>query len=255
MADAYRDDLAHIHDAGFGALARAAAPVLLDDLRRRGVRRGLVIDLGCGSGLLSAELAAAGYDVLGIDQSPAFIDLARRRVPGGRFAVGSLWTVELPPCAAVAAVGECVNYQFDGPHPRGALAGLFGRAFAALSPGGPLLLDAAEPGRVPGPGASKTWTEGDGWAVLVTADEDPQHELLTRRITSFRRAGELYRRDHEVHTLRLWPRAEVAVGLRAAGFEVQALDGYRALPFAPGHVGFLARKPGPAGAAAGRAMS
>src|SRR5205085_6064859 len=105
----------------------------------------------------------------------------------------------------------------------------------------------------PGPGATKSWTEGDGWAVLVTVEEDSQHELLTRRITSFRRVGDLYRRDHEVHTQRLWPRAEVAAGLRAAGFEVQALDGYGALPFAPGHAGFLARKPGPAGAA--RAMS
>src|SRR5689334_6326350 len=113
MNDVYRDDLAYIHDAGYGGLARAAGPVLVDDLRRRGVIRGLVIDLGCGSAILAETAAAGGYDVLGIDLSPAFIDLARRRVPGGRFCVGSLLTAELPPCVAVAAVGECCNYLFD----------------------------------------------------------------------------------------------------------------------------------------------
>ena len=34
MTAAYRDDLAYIHDAGFGGFARAAGPVLVDALRR-----------------------------------------------------------------------------------------------------------------------------------------------------------------------------------------------------------------------------
>jgi hypothetical protein len=42
MADGDGDDLAAIHDAGFGAPARAAAPTLLGDLRQRGVGRGAV---------------------------------------------------------------------------------------------------------------------------------------------------------------------------------------------------------------------
>src|SRR5271170_5383990 len=110
MTDAYRDDLAYIHDAGFGGMARAAAPVLIDALRKRGFARGLVVDLGCGSGILSQAMVEAGYDLLGIDISPAMIALARERVPGGTFRVGSLVTVDLPPCIAVAAVGECFNY-------------------------------------------------------------------------------------------------------------------------------------------------
>src|SRR5437764_4966322 len=150
-ADAYREDLAFIHDAGFGGLARHAAAVLLDGLRRRGAARGRVIDLGCGSGLLAREAAAAGYDVLGIDISAAMVALARERVPGGTFRVGSLLTAELPACVAVAAVGECCNYLFDAGHSTRALGRLFRRVYAALGPGGLLLLDAAGPGRVPGP--------------------------------------------------------------------------------------------------------
>jgi SAM-dependent methyltransferase len=246
MIDAYRDDLAYIHDAGFGGFARNAAPVLLAELRRRRVDRGLVIDLGCGSGILAEAVSAAGYDVLGIDISPAFIARARQRVPGGQFRVGSLLTAELPPCVAVAAVGECVNYLFDPGHSEEALVRLFGRVFDALEPGGPLLFDVAGPGRVPGPGVQRSHAEGEDWAVLVAVEEDQPSRLLTRRITSFRKVGDLYRRDHEVHTQRLLPRDEVAAWLREAGFQVEALDGYGPMSFPTGSAGFLARKPGPA---------
>jgi SAM-dependent methyltransferase len=243
LVEAYRDDLAYIHDAGFGHIARSAGPVLVEDLRRRGVNRGLVIDLGCGSGLLAEAVAAAGYDVLGIDLSPAFIAVARQRVPGGQFAVGSLLTAELPRCVAVAAVGECFNYLFDPGNTREGLTRLLGRIFNALPPGGPCLFDVAEPGRVPGPGPHRGYAEGEDWAVLWTTEEDREHGLLTRHITSFRKVGERYRRDHEVHRLRLLPRAEVAAQLREVGFDVQVLDAYGSLPFAQGHAGFLARKP------------
>jgi SAM-dependent methyltransferase len=243
MEEAYREDLAYIHDAGFGRFASGAAALLLEELRRGGFDRGLVIDLGCGSGILAELLAAGGFDVLGIDISPALVALARQRVPGGRFRVESLLTADLPRCVAVAVVGECLNYLFDDHHSLEGVRQVLGRAFAALASGGLLLFDIAEPGRVPGPGIQKTHVEGDGWAVLVTTEEDRQQALLTRHITSFRRIGELYRRDHEVHRLRLLPRAEVVSWLQEIGFEVQTLAAYGSVPLAPGRVGFLARKP------------
>jgi SAM-dependent methyltransferase len=242
MEEAYREDLAYIHNAGFGGYARAAAPLLVEELRHRGVDRGLVIDLGCGSGISSEQFAAGGFDVLGIDLSAALLNLARRRVPQGRFHQGSLLSAELPPCVAVAAIGECVNYLFDAGHSLEGVRQLLGRSFTALTPGGLMVFDVAEPGRVPG-GKSKTYIEGDGWAVLVATEEDQRQGLLTRLITTFRKVGELYRRDHEIHRLRLLPRAQVVSWLEEVGFRVQTLGAYGPLPFAPGHVGFLAQKP------------
>jgi hypothetical protein len=67
--------------------------------------------------------------------------------------------------------------------------------------------------------------------------------LLTRRITSFRKVGDLYRRDEETHRLRLMRRSELAGQLRGIGFRVRILSSYGPLRFAHGHVGFLARKP------------
>jgi len=244
MDEAYREDLAYIHDAGFGRIARGAAALLLEELRRCGIDHGLVIDLGCGSGILSEQLSAAGYDVLGIDVSEAFIAVARRRVTRGEFRVESLLTAELPGCVAVAAVGECLNYLFDERHCSDGVRQVLERAFAALQPGGLLVLDIAQPGRVPG-GTSKSYFEGEDWTVLVAAVEDPREKLLTRHITSFRKAGELYRRDHEVHRQRLLPGTEVESWLKAIGFEVRTLDAYGSVPFSAGDVGFLARKPVP----------
>jgi SAM-dependent methyltransferase len=243
MTEAYRDDLAYIHDSGFGGIARAAASVLLDALGRQSVTRGLVIDLGCGSGVLSRAISDAGYDILGIDLSEAMVSLARRHVPRGRFRVESLLTAELPACVAVAAVGECVSYLFDDRNTKNKLTSVFRRIHTALAPGGLFLFDVVEPGRVPGPEPRRAFFEADDWAVLVTSEEDRKRGILTRRITSFRKFGDLYRRDQEIHRQRLLTRTELTDSLRSIGFRVRTLRGYGPVRFGPGHVGFIARKP------------
>ena len=203
MTDAYREDLAYIHDVGFGHLAKNAAQVLLDALRQSAIDRGTVIDLGCGSGLLARELAAAGYGVLGIDISEALLNIAKERVPTAHFRQESILKAELPPCAAVAAIGECFNYLFDEDNTEQALYALLRSIHEALDPGGLLLFDVAEPGRIPGSGSQQAHTQGEDWAVIMSADEDRTNGLLTRRITTYRKVGELYRRDQEIHQLRL----------------------------------------------------
>jgi SAM-dependent methyltransferase len=92
----YGDDLAYIHDAAFSDYGRKAAPGLLRILRQSGINSGLVIDLGCGSGRWARELNRNGYEALGVDQSPAFIRLARKNAPQSRFTCMSLLRVELP---------------------------------------------------------------------------------------------------------------------------------------------------------------
>jgi SAM-dependent methyltransferase len=242
MSDDYRDDLAYIHDAGFGQMAEAAGPLLIEALRGGGHESGLVIDLGCGGGVLSRAVVDAGYDALGIDISPAMVAIARKRIPEARFEVGSVLSAELPACVAVAAVGECLNYLFDAGHSLAAVDELFRRIHEALAPGGILLFDLAEPGRVPGGGPRRSFVEGVDWAVLAESEENEDHHILTRRITTFRQVGALFRRGRETHRLRLIPHGEVKATLNAMGFHVEVLDGYGRHRFPAGLVGFRARK-------------
>jgi SAM-dependent methyltransferase len=237
----YRPDLARVHDLGFASFSLGAAPFLLRTLREHGIRRGLVIDLGCGSGQWAEKLAKAGYDVLGIDASKTMVALAAKRVPDGRFVRASYLDAKLPPCVAVTALGEIFNYAFDPRAGTRGLARILANAHRALVPGGLLVFDFATPGR--GAGAPVRHRSGEGWEIVSETSEDERTKTLTRSITTFLRAGTLYRRSVEVHRLRLYDPADVRAALRRAGFRARLLRGYGAERFPKAYAGFVARKP------------
>jgi len=239
----YTGDLAFIHDAGFGDLARAAAATVIRLLHARNIRSGLVVELGCGSGIGAQALVQAGYQVLGVDISPAMIRLALSHAPAANFVNGSLWRVILPACAAVTAIGEGINYAFDRATGRQALIRLFRRIFAALAPAGVFVFDFAEPGQIRGGTHSSKHMSGTGWAVLVDATEDKERRVLTRRIVSFRRAGKWYRRTEETHIVRLYPAKELLSDLRRIGFRARAFRRYGDLRLRQFHAGIVAWKP------------
>ncbi len=106
----YRSDLARIHHEGFGFHADAVAPGILRLLGPVLDRGGLVLELGCGSGLLTKYLVAAGHRVLATDASPAMVELARTYVPGVRVEVLRLPDDPLPPADAIVSVGHPLSY-------------------------------------------------------------------------------------------------------------------------------------------------
>lgn len=243
MPRGYGEDLAYIHDTGHGDFARRAAPWLLDLLRASGIDRGSVVDLGCGSGIWARALTGAGYDVLGVDQSGEMLRIARRTAPHARFLHGSFLDVDLPPCAAVTALGECFNYLFDESNELPALAGLFRRVHRALRPGGLFVFDVATPGRGGGPGTRRQRNlHGRDWAILLETEEDARGRMLTRHIVSFRKLGKLYRRADELHRLRLYRPTEIARELRRVGFTVRVVRGYGPVRLPKGWTAFVARK-------------
>ena len=182
----YSDDLAHIHHRGFTRLARGVAPELLRLLQRHGIRAAprqttTLVEVGCGSGVLAARLVAAGYDVVGIDQSPAMIRIARSIAPGARFRVARLERARLPPASAVIAVGEIVTYVPGGLQ---VLRRFFQRVRRALRPGGLFVfdfIDSAER-RI----YSRRVFEGDDWFSL---DSD--------RAMSWKRVQSIVAQEHD----------------------------------------------------------
>ncbi len=62
-----------------------------DALRRVDLRPGhLVLDIGCGVGAFLRMVADRGARAFGLDASPALLDVARERVPGGDLRVGDM---------------------------------------------------------------------------------------------------------------------------------------------------------------------
>ncbi|MDJ0734129.1 MAG: class I SAM-dependent methyltransferase [Nostocaceae cyanobacterium] len=235
----YKQDLAYIHDTGFRDYALKSAPGILEILHLNKIYEGLIVDLGCGSGLLAQEFIKANYHVFGVDISQSMIDIARKRVPNAQFLVESLFQVEIPSCNAVVSIGECLNYLFDTNNDKQALVNLFHRIHQALAPGGVFIFDIAESGQVSN-GISKHFTEGENWIVLVEKQEDIQAKILTRRIITLRQVGEHYRRDDEIHYLRLYERTEIAKELLQIGFQVKIMNNYGQFNLPKAHAAFIA---------------
>ena len=243
MLKAYKEDLAYIHDKGFGGFAENSEAGLLDLLRHNGISEGLVVDMGCGSGIWAQVLILAGYDVFGIDISAAMLRIARKRAPKARFRNASIFQADLPTCDVVTAIGECLNYRFDQSNSKRSLKSLFRRIFEALRPGGIFIFDVHGPGASEKPVPTRSYYEGDDWVALVETHEHSKSRTLNREITSFRKDGELYRRSEERHSLLLHRRAELSETLRDVGFRVRYLRGYGQLRFSSRHFGILARRP------------
>lgn len=240
----YRSDLAYIHDAGFGDFARQAGSQLLALLSPGPKHEQQAVDLGCGSGIWARMLVDAGYSVLGIDLSPEMVAHARARVPEATFHVGSFLDMDFPRCHLVTSMGECLNYLFDSANNLDALSDLFHRIYEALHPGGLFAFDVIGPGYQKATGPPKRFMLGDDWAVLVSIEENVDHATLDRHITSFRKVGDSYKRDDEIHQVRLYTGTQLTAVLKALGFTVSVSRGYGKYTLSDAHSVVIAKKPG-----------
>jgi SAM-dependent methyltransferase len=232
----YAADLAYVHDAGFGDLARSAAPEIVRMLRDCGIRRGRIVEVGCGSGIAAEYFLAHGYDVTGFDTSAAMIRLARAKAPAARFQAASLERAKLPACDAVVAIGEVVSYVGGLP----ALEKFFRRVHAALQPRGVLLFDFVHSV------ARRTFTArsfgGPGWALASSAAFETSRRILTRRIVIVRLMGRRVRRASEVHRVRVYTRLEIRGALERAGFAVRMSRCYGSYRLMQGDIAVIATR-------------
>ncbi|MBD2206729.1 hypothetical protein H6G33_22125 [Calothrix sp. FACHB-1219] len=89
---------------------------------------------------------------------------------------------------------------------------------------------------------SKGFTEGEDSVVLVEKEENQELSILTRRIITFRKVDEYYRRDEELHHQRLYTATEIANQLHQIGFQVETKASYCQYSLPSAHKAFVARK-------------
>lgn len=97
---------------------------------------GMVADIGCGPGRITAHLASLGLEAFGIDLSPAMVEVARRDHPGLRFAEGSMESLDL----ADGTLSGIVAWYSIIHTPPARLPGVFAEFNRTLRDGGLLLL-------------------------------------------------------------------------------------------------------------------
>ncbi len=242
----YRRDLALVHHRGFAFHAAACAPgmlAILEPIRRR---RGLVVEIGCGSGLLTAELVEAGHRVVATDASPAMLELAREGVAGAEeIRRLTLPDDPLPAADAVVGVGHALNYLPDADAVNRAL-----RAMArALRPGGVLVVDICdlEWGRARRESPNLGRVEED-WAI-VTRFSTPSPDLFVREMTTFvRRPDGSWHRDDERHDNVLIDTTELPALLGSEGVEAEVRSAFGSEQLPVGLRVVLGRRPAWGGA-------
>ncbi|MFF5990322.1 class I SAM-dependent methyltransferase [Prauserella flavalba] len=98
--------------------------------------RGLVADIGCGTGRVTAHLHRLGLRVFGIDLSPNMIAQAIDRYPDLRFEVGSMTALDV----ADGSLGAIVAWYSIMHVPPDRLPAVFAEFHRVLAPGGHLQL-------------------------------------------------------------------------------------------------------------------
>jgi ubiquinone/menaquinone biosynthesis C-methylase UbiE len=120
------------YDAAQNQLIELEQPVVREILD--GLPVGVALDAACGTGRHSAYLAALGHDVVGVDESPEMLAVAREKVPAGTFHEGDLHDLPLADDSVdVAVCALAVSHVPD-------LAAVLAELVRVLRPGGHLVL-------------------------------------------------------------------------------------------------------------------
>lgn len=117
--DAPRGDA---YDERWQRLAASGADVhgeatLVEQLVREHLDPGrhAILDAGCGTGRVAIELAARGFDVIGVDLDPGMLTAARGKAPELRWETGDLATFDLGcTVAAIVLAGNVMIFVAPG---------------------------------------------------------------------------------------------------------------------------------------------
>lgn len=198
-------------------------------LCRYGVKDGLVLDLGCGTGTMTEILAGYGYDMIGVDNSGDMLELAMEK----RFASGhdilyllqDMREFELyGTVRAVVSVCDSVNYITEPEE----LAEVFRLVNNYLDPGGIFLFDFNTQYKYREVMGECTIAEDRGDCSFIWDNCYYEEEKINEYdLTLFIREGSdtngaLYRKYRETHFQRGYTLAEIRELLSSAGLVFQA---------------------------------
>ena len=199
--------------------------------RKRGIPGKTVLDLACGTGSLTRELAQRGYEMIGVDRSPEMLAEAaekNREVEGISpiFLCQSMDKLDLyGTIDACVCCLDSVNYVTDPKQ----LKKAFQRVYLFLMPGGLFLFDINTPKKLRGLDGQVFLDETEDTYCVWRAEYSKRSRMCTYFMDLFRLDEEtgLWERGEELHRERAYEPEELAEFLREAGFQDIRLYGNR----------------------------
>ena len=213
----------------------AWADFIVDGLSRFGAGRAepeLVLDLACGTGSLTCELAARGFDMTGVDSSPEMLEIARERCGGNVLLLcQDMSSFELyGTVGAVVCCLDSVNHLTED----GDLDECFSCVHNYLVPGGVFIFDINTRKRFEDDYGELAYlfpevTE-DGRETFCAwqNDFDPDTGICDFGVTVFEEteAGSgLYSRTDDEWSERYYPMEEIRSALERCGMKIVAVAG------------------------------
>lgn len=186
-----------------------------------------VLDLGCGHGRHSLELARRGHRMVGIDLVPGFIEHAQaeaaREGLGCEFVLGDMRAFQSPQAFdAAICLFDAFGFHDDEDHGR-----ILAHTLAALRPGGRLLLDVRNREHMLRSPPVQVVERDNGDLMIDRFQFDLANGRMLDRRTCLRGA---HRRDTSF-SVRLYAFTELRALLAAQGFVVQqAYGGFDGTP-------------------------
>lgn len=203
---------------------------LISRLEEHGIRDGLVLDLGCGTGTMTEILAGAGYDMIGVDNSEEMLaEAMEKRIRSGHDILYLLQDMEefelYGTVRAIVSVCDCLNYLTEEEE----LLQVFRLANNYLDPGGIFLFDMNTAYKYREVLGSATIAENrpEGSFIWENSYEE-EEELNIYELTLFlpRKDG-LYEKYEETHCQRAYSREKIEGLLERAGLvPLKVYDGY-----------------------------
>lgn len=216
---------------------------------RRGLPGRTVLDLACGTGSLTWELARRGYEMIGVDRSPEMLAQAAEKDGAGvsippMFLCQSMERLDLyGTIDACVCCLDSVNYVTDPKKLRRA----FQRVHLFLMPGGLFLFDVNTPEKLMGLDGQVFLDETEDSYCVWRAEYSRRTRLCSYFMDIFRLdpdSGQ-WDRGEELHQERAYSAEELTEFLRQAGFgSIQVYGNLKLRPPRPGEerVFFVARK-------------
>ena len=199
-----------------------------------GVKDGLLLDLGCGTGSLTELLAERGYDMIGIDYSEEMLDLAmEKRMESGKdilYLCQDMREFELyGTVAAVVSICDCMNYITEPED----LVTVFELVNNYLDPEGIFIFDLNTEYKYETVMGDCTIAEDREDSSFIWENQYEKSEKINIYDVSIfiREKEDLYRKYHETHYQRAYSLDEVREALEEAGMEfVTAYDAFTKEP-------------------------